>query len=89
MNHEIEVRAWKSHSSLRMITEYAVPNIITTCPRDQDLYQAVSTTLIALQENQWRIEYKITQPDGSTAIDEISAWFALRIESGPRKEVVV
>jgi len=71
-----------------MIMEYAVPNIVTTCPRDQDAYQAVSTALIALQENQPRIEYKTAQPDGSTATDENSAWFALRIKIGPRKEAV-
>jgi len=71
-----------------MITEYAVPNISSTCPRDQELYQAVSDTLIALKENQPRNEYKITQPGGSTAIDEINAWFALRIKRGPRKQAV-
>lgn len=71
-----------------MIMEYAVPNIVTTCPRDQGVYQAVSTTLIALHETQPRIEYKLTQPDGSTAIDEISAWFTLRTKRAPRKEAV-
>jgi len=71
-----------------MIMEYAVPNIVTTCARDQDVYQAVSNTLIALQENQPRIEYKIAQPDGSTAIVESSAWFALRTNIGPRKVAV-
>jgi hypothetical protein len=70
--------------------EYAVPNIVTTCPRDQEVrvYQAVSTTLIALQENQPHIEYKIAQPDGSTAIDGSSTSFALRIKRGPRKAAV-
>jgi len=71
-----------------MIMEYAVPYIVTTCPRHQDVYQAVSTTLIVLRENQLRIEYKIAQPDGSTVIDERSAWFALRIKRGPRNEAV-
>jgi len=77
MNQEIEVRDSKSGSSFRMIMEYAVPCIVTTCPRHQDVYQAVSTTLIVLRENQLRIEYKIAQPDGSTVIDERSACFAI------------
>jgi hypothetical protein len=71
-----------------MIMDYAVPNIVTTCPRDQDVYQTAGTTLIPLQENQPLIEDEIAQPDGSTAIDESSACFALRIKTGPRKVAV-
>jgi hypothetical protein len=44
--------------------------------------------LTGLQKKELSIEYKIAQPDYSTLIDVINAWFALRIEKAPRKEAM-
>ena len=37
----------------------------------------------------WHIIYNIAQPDGSTLMDEINDWFALRIKNRLTKEDAV